>query len=57
MSQSDKDAIRAALLDIKDKNALNALIAGGFINDTDSSYNGLRDMARTLGIDLKKLAS
>ncbi|GCE31004.1 hypothetical protein KDA_64880 [Dictyobacter alpinus] len=57
LSQSDKDSIRAALLDIKDKAALNALVAGGFVKDTNDSYNGLRDMARVLGIDLKKLAS
>jgi hypothetical protein len=56
MSQSDKDAFKAALLDLKDTKALNFVGAGGFINDQDSNYDFLRDPARKPGIDLQKLA-
>lgn len=55
MSQSDKDAIQAAFLDITDPNALKALSSGGFIKDTDKSYDPIRDVAKKLGLNLEKL--
>ncbi len=55
MSQSDKDAIQAAFLDITDPAALKAISAGGFIKDTDKSYDPIRDVAKKLGLNLDKL--
>jgi len=55
MSQSDKDAIQAAFLDITDPAALKAISAGGFIKDTDKSYDPIRDVATKLNINLQKI--
>jgi phosphonate transport system substrate-binding protein len=56
LSQSDKDAILAAFLNITDPAALKALDTGGFIKDTDSSYDSIRDVANKLNVNLQKLA-
>ena len=56
LSQSDKDAIQAAFLDITDPAALKAIQSGGFIKDVDSSYNPIRDVARKLNVNLQKIA-
>ncbi|MBA2678137.1 MAG: phosphate/phosphite/phosphonate ABC transporter substrate-binding protein, partial [Ktedonobacteraceae bacterium] len=55
LSQSDKDAIQAAFLDITDPAALKALSSGGFIKDTDKTYDPIRDVAKKLGLNLEKL--
>ncbi|HEY3993282.1 MAG TPA: phosphate/phosphite/phosphonate ABC transporter substrate-binding protein, partial [Ktedonobacteraceae bacterium] len=56
LSQSDIASLRAAFLDLNNNAAaLNALASGGFINDTDSSFNPIRDLARKLNLDLTKL--
>lgn len=55
LSQSDKDAIRDAFLAIKDKKLLEPMNAGGFRQDKDSTYDNLRDVARSLNLDLTKL--
>jgi phosphonate transport system substrate-binding protein len=55
LSASDKDALQAAFLSITDPAALKAIDAGGFIKDVDSTYNPIRDMAKSLGLDLTKL--
>lgn len=56
LSQSDKDAIQAAFLDITDPVALKAISAGGFIKDTDKTYDPIRDVARKLNVNLQKIA-
>ena len=55
MSQSDKEALQAAFLAIKDPAALKSLSTGGFIKDQDSSYDSIRTLAKSLGLDLTKL--
>ncbi|GAC1648396.1 MAG: phosphate/phosphite/phosphonate ABC transporter substrate-binding protein [Ktedonobacteraceae bacterium] len=55
LSQSDKDAIQAAFLDITDPAALKAFSSGGFVKDTDKSYDPIRDVATKLGLNLEKL--
>ena len=55
LSQSDKDALQAAFLAITDPAALKALSTGGFIKDSDSTFNPIRDMATKLNLDLSKL--
>ncbi|GHO41960.1 hypothetical protein KSX_01230 [Ktedonospora formicarum] len=55
LSQSDKDAIRDAFVAIKDKKLLEPMNAGGFTKDDNSSYDNLRDVAKSLNLDLTKL--
>lgn len=56
LSQSDKDALQAAFLELNNNAAaLKALSAGGFIKDVDSTFDPIRTMATSLGIDLQKL--
>ena len=57
LSQSDTDALRAALMDLNGNTAAaNAIGAGGFGPGDDSLYNGIRQMAKEMNIDLQKVA-
>jgi phosphonate transport system substrate-binding protein len=55
LSAADKKIIQQALLKIKDPAALKAIISSGFIETTNSTYDGLRDIAKVLNLDLTKL--
>lgn len=55
MSASDATLVQSAFLSITDKDALMKAGAGGFIPGRDSDYDGLRDVARQLNIDVAKL--
>jgi phosphonate transport system substrate-binding protein len=55
LSAADKEAIKAAFFAIKDPAALKAANTGGFAPITDKTYDGLRDVAKTLNLDLTKL--
>ncbi len=56
LSQSDKNALQDAFLSITDPAALKALDTGGFIKDTDSTFDPIRDVAKKLNINLAKVA-
>jgi phosphonate transport system substrate-binding protein len=55
MNPNDKKIIADAFLKLKDPKVLQSIIAEGFIPTTDSTYNVLRDIAKTLNLDLTKL--
>ncbi len=55
LSDGDKAAIKAAFMNVKEKEALTALGTAGYIENTDKNYDLLRDIAKTLGLDLTKL--
>ena len=55
MSDADATIFKNALMAVKDPEALKALNTAGFIENTDANYNTLRDVAKTLGLDLTKL--
>ena len=50
-----KDAIRAAFLDLKDKEVLKSFRVEGFVAASDTDYDVLRDMAKILELDLGKM--
>jgi phosphonate transport system substrate-binding protein len=50
-----KEAIRAAFLDVDDKEVLNAFRVEGFVAANDQTYDVLRDMATVLKIDIAKM--
>lgn len=52
-----RSVVQAVLLDLKDAQTQASVSAGGFIDDEDSNYDFLRDLARKVGIDQQKLAS
>ncbi|GLV53587.1 hypothetical protein KDH_04390 [Dictyobacter sp. S3.2.2.5] len=57
MSQSDMASLQKALLALNDNpDAAKAIGAGGFGPGDDSLYNGIRALAKSLNIDLKKVA-
>ncbi|QBD83428.1 phosphate/phosphite/phosphonate ABC transporter substrate-binding protein [Ktedonosporobacter rubrisoli] len=56
MKQSDKDAIRDAFVSIKDKAVLNDYVGQGFVATDDSKFNSIRDIAKTLKLNLNKLS-
>ena len=55
MAAADKAAIKAAFLSIKDADVLKAVGSSGFADGSNDTYNGLRDVAKLLGLDLTKL--
>src|SRR5207249_3668138 len=55
LSQADKDAIKLAFQSVKDPEALKAANVSGFKVTTDATYDGLRDVAKQLNLDLSKL--
>lgn len=55
MSKNDQKLLKAAFLSIKAQNLLQQAGFGGFVEGSDSDYNGLRDVAKTLGLDLSSL--
>lgn len=55
LSADDKAAIKAAFLAVKDPAVLKSLSTAGYIENSDSKYDGLRDVAKILNLDLTKL--
>lgn len=55
LSQSDKKLIQDAFINLKDPEALKAVNVGSFKAVANSKYDGLRDIAKTLNLDLTKL--
>jgi phosphonate transport system substrate-binding protein len=55
LTANDKRLIKAAFLSVTDKTILTPSGAGGFVDGSDADYNGLRDVATTLGIDVGSL--
>jgi phosphonate transport system substrate-binding protein len=55
LSQGDKDIIKQVFINMKDSAALKAVNASAFKATSDSTYDGLRDVAKTLNLDLSKL--
>lgn len=55
LSAGDKSAIRAAFLSVKDPAALKAVNTAGFQETSNATYDGLRDIAKILNLDLTKL--
>jgi phosphonate transport system substrate-binding protein len=55
LSDSDTAILKSALLNLKDADALKAINTAGFIDNSDSNYNTLRDVAKILNLDLTKL--
>jgi phosphonate transport system substrate-binding protein len=57
LSKSDITSIQQALMALNDNTAAaNAIGAGGFGPGDDSLYNGIRQMAKEMNIDLQKVA-
>jgi phosphonate transport system substrate-binding protein len=55
LSAADKAIIKSAYLNLKDADALKSISSVGFAEVTNSTYDGLRDVAKTLNLDLTKL--
>jgi len=56
LNQGDKDLIKQAFVNMKDAKALAAVnAAGGFKVTSNSTYDGLREVAKSLNLDLTKL--
>lgn len=55
LSDGDKAAIKNAFLSIKDPAALQSLNTAGYTDNSDKNYDLLRDIAKTLNLDLTKL--
>jgi phosphonate transport system substrate-binding protein len=55
LAQPLKDAIRAAFIDMKDKEVLKAFRVEGFVAASDKDYDILRETARLLELDISKL--
>ena len=57
LSLSDTASLQQALVALNnDPTALKALALGGFRNTTDSTYAGIRQLAKSLNLDLAKVA-
>lgn len=50
-----KESIKKALYDLKDKDVLKPLKAEGFVPITDKDFDVIRDMVKSLGIDLEEV--
>ncbi|GCE48969.1 phosphonate transport system substrate-binding protein [Thermosporothrix hazakensis] len=55
LSQSDKQLIQQAFLNVKDTKALDAIATKGFTTATDSKFDLLRSIAKELHLDVSKL--
>jgi len=55
LSAGDKAAIKAAFLNVKDPADLKSFNTAGFVENSDKLYDGLRDVAKILNLDLTKL--
>ena len=55
MSDADATLLKNAMMAVKDPAALKSLNTAGFVENSDSNYNTLRDVAKTLNLDLTKL--
>jgi phosphonate transport system substrate-binding protein len=50
-----KEKIRAAFLEMKDKEVLKSFRVEGFVATNDRAYDILRDTAKVLNLDLSKM--